>query len=60
MSRIKMIPVTLAFYYWSYLPFFLFLKLISCPLCNSNTPWNILLVFGRNVEHDETMCRVQE
>ena len=41
-------------------PFVLFLKLISCPLCNSNTLQNILMVFGRNVEQDKTMCQVQE
>ena len=38
-------------------PFVLFLKLILCPLCNSNTFRNILTVFGRNVEHDKTTCR---
>ena len=38
----------------------LFLKLIVCPLCNSNTLRNILMVFGRNVEQDATMCRIQE
>ena len=31
-------------------PFDLFLQLISCPLCNLNTLWNILMVFDRNVE----------
>ena len=33
--------------------------LISCPLCKSNILWNILIL-GRNVEQDETTCRVQE
>ena len=33
----------------------LFLKLISCLLFNSNTLWNILMVFVRNIEQDETM-----
>ena len=35
-------------------------SLISCPLCNSNTLWNILKVLGRNVEQDNTMCCIQE
>ena len=38
----------------------LFLKLISCQLCNSNTLQNILMVFGRNVEQDEMTCSVKE
>ena len=41
-------------------PFVLFFKLILCPLCYVNTLWNILMVFGRNVEQDETRCCVQE
>ena len=36
------------------------LKQISCPLCNSNTLRNILMVLGRNVEQDEMLCCVQE
>ena len=40
--------------FWSYHPLFC-LKYISCPLCNSNTLWSILMVFGRNVEQDETV-----
>ena len=40
--------------------FVFYLKKILCPLCNSNTLWNILMVLGRNVEQDQTMCRVQE
>ena len=35
---------------------FLCLNLISCPLCNSNTHHNILMILFRNVEQDETMC----
>ena len=46
-------------YFWSYHPFVLFEK-ISCPLCNSNTLWNNSTVLGRNVEQDQTTCRVQE
>ena len=41
-------------------PFILFLKLILCQLCNSNTLRNILMVFGRNVKQDEMTCRVKE
>ena len=58
MSRIRMI--TLAFLLVELFPFVVFLKLISCPLCNTNTLRNILMVFGRNVEQDETTYRVQE
>ena len=36
-------------YFWSYHPLF-YLKKISCPLCNSNTLWNISMILGRNVE----------
>ena len=35
-------------------------QLISCPLCKSKTLWNIFMILGRNVEQDQTMCRVQE
>ena len=35
-------------------------SLISCQLCNSNTLWNILIVLGKNVEQDKTMCCIQE
>ena len=34
--------------------------LISCPLCKSKTHWNIFMILGRNVEQDQTTCRVQE
>ena len=33
--------------------------LTSCPLCKSDTPWNIFMMLGRNVEQDETTCRLQ-
>ena len=46
-------------YFWSYHPLFC-LKKISCPLCNSNTLWNISMVLGRNVEQDQTTCPIQE
>ena len=32
----------------------------SCPLCNLNTLWNILMILGRNVEQDEITCRIQD
>ena len=34
--------------------------LISCRLCKSNTLWHILMILGRNVEQDLTMCHIQE
>ena len=46
-------------YFRSYHPLF-YLKKISCPLYNSNTLWNILIVLSRNVEQDQTTCHVQE
>ena len=46
-------------YFKSYHPLF-YVKKISCPLCNSNTLWNISMVLGRNVEQDQTICLVQE
>ena len=33
-------------------------SLISCPLCKSKTLWNIFMILGRNVEQDQTLCRV--
>ena len=36
------------------------LRKTSCPLCNLNTHWNILMILSRNVEQDQTTCRVQE
>ena len=46
-------------YFWSYHPLF-YLKKSSCPLCNLNTLWSILMVLGRNVEQDQATCCVQE
>ena len=34
--------------------------LVLCPLCKSYTLWNIIIIFDRNVEQDETMCHIQE
>ena len=34
--------------------------LILCPLCRSETLWNIFMILGRNVEQDQMTCRVQE
>ena len=33
--------------------------LISCPFSKSKTLWNIFMILGRNVEQDQTRCRVQ-
>ena len=49
---------TLAFLLLELFPFVLF-EIDFCQLCNSSTPWNILIVLGRNVEQMET-CHVQE
>ena len=32
----------------------------SCLLCNVNTLWNILMIFGRNVDQDEMTCYIQD
>ena len=32
----------------------------SCPLCNFNTLWNILMILDRNVDQDEMTCRIQD
>ena len=47
---------TLAFLLLKLSPFVLFLKLISCQLCNWNTLRNILVVLGRNIKQDERTC----
>ena len=44
-------------YFWNDLRFLCLT--LSCPLCNSNTLHNILMILGKNVEQDETMCRLQ-
>ena len=31
----------------------------SCPLCNLNNFWNILMILGRNVDQDEMTCHIQ-
>ena len=33
--------------------------LILCPLCKSKTLWIIFMIFGRNVEQDQTTCCIQ-
>ena len=50
---------TLSFLYLPLSPFVIFdsdYELISCPLCNSNTLWNILVVLVRNVEQERQLC----
>ena len=32
----------------------------SCPLCNVNTLWNILMILGRNVDQDEMTYCIQD
>ena len=61
MSRTRM--TTLPFLLLVLSPFVIFDSdnpLILCPLCKSKTVWNIVMILGRNVEQDQTMCHVQE
>ena len=61
MSHTKM--TTLPFLLLALSPFVIFdsdYALILCPLCKSHTLWNIFMILGRNVEQDETTCRLQE
>ena len=61
MSRIRM--TTLSFLLLVLSPFVIFDSynpLISYPLCKSKTLWNIFMILGRDVEQDQTTCRVQE
>ena len=54
---------TLSFLILALSPFIIFDSdnpLISCPLCKSKTLWNISMIFGRNVEQDQTTCCLQE
>ena len=60
MSRTRM--TTLPFLLLALSPFVIFdtnCPLILCQLCKSKTLWNIFLILGRNVEQDQTMCRVR-
>ena len=34
--------------------------LISSLFCKSKTLWNIFMIFVRNIEQDQMMCRIQE
>ena len=61
MSRTRM--TTLPFLLLALSPFVIAdsdYPLISCLLCKSKTLSNIFMILGRNVEQDQTMCRVQE
>ena len=61
MSRTRM--TTLAYLLLALSTFVIFdsyYVLISCPLCKSNTLWNIFMILDRNVAQDEMTCRVQE
>ena len=55
MSRTRM--TTMPFLLLAVSPFVVFdsdYALISCPLCRSNTFWNILMILVKNVEQDKT------
>ena len=55
MSRTRMINLPfLLLALSSFVIFDIDYALILCPLCKSNTLWNILMILGRNVEQDET------
>ena len=61
MSRTRM--TTLPFLLLALSPFVMSdsdYPLISCPLCKSKTLWNNFGILGRNVEHEQTTCCVQE
>ena len=61
MSRTKM--TSLPFLLLALSPFVIFdsdYPLISCPLYKSRTLWNSFMILGRNLELDQTTCRVQE
>ena len=61
MSRTKV--TTLPFFLLALSPFVIFDSdnlLILCLLCKSKTLWNIFMILGRNVEQEQTTCRVQE
>ena len=61
MSRTRM--TTLSFLLLVLSPFVIFnsdYALISCPLCKSNTLWNIFMILGRNIEQGKMTWRVQE
>ena len=54
---------TLSFLLLALSPFVMFdsdYPLILCQLCKSKTLWNIFMILGRNVEQDQTTCRLQE
>ena len=54
---------TLPFLLLALFPFVIFDSdnpVISCPLYKSKALWNIFMILGRNVEQDQTTCRVQE
>ena len=41
-------------------PPLMFFHAYSCPLCNLNTLWNIIMILHSYVEQVMTICRVQE
>ena len=49
-------------YFWHYLPLLYLTMIIHwfCVRSVSQTLWNIFMILGRNVEQDQTTCRVQE
>ena len=61
MSRKRI--TTLPFLLSALSPFVIFdsdYALISCSLSESNTLWNILMIFGSIEEQDQMTCHIQE
>ena len=57
MSRKRM--TTQSFLFLALSPLVIFdsdYALILCPLCKSNTLWNILMILGSNEEQDQETC----
>ena len=53
---------TLPFLLLALSPFFIFdsdYALILCPLCKSNTFWNIFIILGSNVEQDNEVSHTR-
>ena len=59
----RKILTTLPFLLLALSPFVIFdsdYAWISCPLCQSNTLWNILMILRSNEEQDQMTCHIQE
>ena len=59
-SRMTTLPVLLLLALSPFVKFDSDYVLILCPLCKSDTLWNIFMILSRNVEQDDMTCHVQE